>query len=59
MVEKELCFLMSREGLYDRNDGCGEFIGNGGHAGKLRLAPANVCARIETRAREVKVSVGV
>jgi hypothetical protein len=33
MVEKELCFLMSRERLYDGNDGCGEFVGNGGHAG--------------------------
>ena len=42
---------MSRERLYDRNDGCGEFIGDVGHAAwLLGLAPANVQVPIETRA---------
>ena len=59
MVKKELCFLMSRERLYDGNDGCSEFIGNGGHAGLLGQRLQKDKSPIETRAGEVKVSVGV
>jgi len=40
MLEKELCFLECREGLYSRYDGGSEFVGNGGHFGSgLVLVP--------------------
>jgi hypothetical protein len=49
MVEKEFCFLMSHERLYNGDDSCGEFIKNGGQTCWLiGLSLEKVYAPIET-----------